>query len=74
MKKSTKNKYSSKAIYYTPIKAPVKQGDAIGELLISYGDKIVQKIPLVAKEDVAKIGPVNRFMENLKYFVFGNKE
>ena len=74
IKKSTKNKYSAKAIYHTPIKAPVIKGDEIGELIISYGDKNVQKVPLVAKDNVAKIGPVNRFFTNLKYFIFGNKE
>lgn len=74
IKKSTKNKYSAKAIYHTPIKAPVIKGDEIGELIISYGDKNVQKVPLVAKDNVAKIGPANRFFTNLKYFIFGNKE
>lgn len=70
-KKSAKNKYSAKITYDTPLKAPVFKGDKVGELLISYNDKIVDKIPLVAKNNVGKIGTVSRFLTNLKYFVFG---
>ncbi len=71
VKKSTKNKYGAKTVYNTPLKAPVFKGDKVGELFITYGDNTVQKIPLVAKEDIAKIGALSRFMANLKYFVFG---
>ena len=37
-------------------------------------DETVDKIPLVAKDNVAKIGPFSRFLANLKYFVFGTGE
>lgn len=73
IKKSGKSKYSAKMIYDEPLKAPILQGDKIGELFITYNDEIVDKIPLVAKDNVAKIGPFSRFLENLKYFVFGAK-
>ena len=73
IKKSTKSKYGAKMIYDEPLKAPILQGDKIGELFITYNDEIVDKIPLVAKDNVAKMGPFSRFLENLKYFVFGAK-
>ncbi len=73
IKKSGKSKYGAKMIYDEPLKAPILQGDKIGELFITYNDEIVDKIPLVAKDNVAKIGPFSRFLENLKYFVFGAK-
>ena len=73
IKKSAKSKYGAKMIYDEPLKAPILQGDKIGELFITYNDEIVDKIPLVAKDNVAKIGPFSRFLENLKYFVFGAK-
>lgn len=73
LRKSKKNKYSAKAVYDTPIKAPVFRGDKVGELFISYDDKIVEKIPLVAKNDVAKIGALSRFVTNLKYFILGKE-
>lgn len=71
VKKSVKNKYGAKTVYDTPVKAPVFKGDKIGELFITYGDKVVDKVPLVAKDDIAKMGAVSRFLANLKYFVFG---
>ncbi len=71
IKKGNKNKYSAKIVYDTPIKAPVFKGDKIGEVFIKLGDETIDKIPLIAKDDIAKIGPVSRFLANLKYFVFG---
>lgn len=74
IKKSAKNKYSASVIYHTPLKAPVFKGDNVGELFIKYNDKIVQKIPLVAKDNVAKVGALSRFVENIKYFIFGSEK
>lgn len=71
IKKSAKNKYSAKVVYDQPLKAPVLKGDKVGELFIEYDGTVVQKVPLLAKNDVAKIGPFSRFLSNLKYFVFG---
>lgn len=71
VRKSDKNKYTAKIVYDTPVKAPVFKGDKVGELFISYGDEVVDKVPLVAKDDIAKMGPVSRFLANLKYVVFG---
>ena len=71
VKKSTKHKYGAKIDYDTPVKAPIFKGDKLGEIKITYGEKILQTIPLVAKEDVAQVGPVSRFIANLKYFVLG---
>lgn len=73
IKKSKKHKYSASATYNTPVTAPVKKGDKIGELFIKYGDKTVEKYPLVAKEDIAKMGALSRFIENIKYFIFGTE-
>ncbi|MBE6462465.1 MAG: D-alanyl-D-alanine carboxypeptidase [Alphaproteobacteria bacterium] len=70
LKKSKRNKYTAKVIYNTPLKAPVYKGDKIGEVIISYKDKVVDKYPLVAKDSVAKMGAFSRFVENIKYFLF----
>ena len=71
IKKNAKNKYSAKVAYDSPLKAPVQKGDKIGELFISYNGEVVDKIPLVADDDVAKVGAFSRFLANLKYFAFG---
>ena len=74
VKKSKKNKYGAKIVYNTPVKAPIAKGDKLGEIELMYDGKVKEKLPIVAKEDVAQIGFVSRFIENLKYFVFGNKK
>jgi len=74
VRKSTKDKYAAKVVYDTPLKAPVLKGDKIGEIHITYGDKTTDKIPLIAKESIAKVGSFSRFLANLKYFVFGSGE
>ncbi len=73
IKKSDKNKYTAKIIYDKPLKAPVLQGDKIGELFITCEGETSNKIPLVAKDSVAKVGTFSRFLANLKYFIFGNE-
>lgn len=73
VKKSLRNKYEAKVQYKSPLKAPIVKGDKVGEVIISYEGKTVDKYPLVAKENVAKMGAVGRFIENLKYFAFGDK-
>ena len=71
IKKSKRNKYTANLVYEKPLKAPVYKGDKIVEIVLSYKDKVVNKYPLVAKDSVAKMGPVSRFIENIKYFIFG---
>ncbi len=71
IKKSKRNKYTANLVYEKPLKAPVYKGDKIGEIVLSYKDKVINKYPLVAKDSVAKMGPVSRFIENIKYFIFG---
>ena len=71
IKKSKKNKYSAKIFYNTPVKAPIAKGEQLGEIHIMYNGEIKEKVPLVAKEDVAKVNFISRFVANLKYFIFG---
>ncbi|MBP3687712.1 MAG: D-alanyl-D-alanine carboxypeptidase [Alphaproteobacteria bacterium] len=71
VKKSTKNKYGAKVVYDTPLSAPIFKGDKVGEIVITYGEEEKERLPLVAKEDIARMGAFNRFLANLKYFAFG---
>ena len=74
IKKSKKHKYTASASYSTPVTAPIQKGDKIGELFIKYGDKTIEKYPLVAKENIAKMSNFNRFIENIKHFIFGSEK
>ncbi|MBQ9271786.1 MAG: D-alanyl-D-alanine carboxypeptidase [Alphaproteobacteria bacterium] len=56
-----------------PIKAPIKKGDTIGMLKIEIAEQKPLEVPLIAVNDVAKVGLAGRFWANLKYFLFGAK-
>lgn len=71
MKKHSKSKYSAEVVYDTPVKAPIFKGDKLGEIRLSYNGEPREVIDIVAKDDVAKMGFVNRFVANVKYFIFG---
>jgi D-alanyl-D-alanine carboxypeptidase (penicillin-binding protein 5/6) len=48
--------FSAKVVYKGPIKAPIKAGDKIAELVITSADTPEQRLPLVADKDVGEAG------------------
>ncbi|MBI1327802.1 MAG: D-alanyl-D-alanine carboxypeptidase [Alphaproteobacteria bacterium] len=54
--KMSAQKVKFKAVYKEPVLAPIKLGDAIGELEVIVPDMPVQKFPLVAAENVERMG------------------
>lgn len=61
------------AEFETPVKAPISAGEPLGTLKISIAEQTPIEIPLVAAQDVSKVGLLGRFWDNVKYFVFGAK-
>jgi D-alanyl-D-alanine carboxypeptidase (penicillin-binding protein 5/6) len=57
---------SVKVAYTGPIKAPIKKGDKIAELIVSTPDTAPQIMPLVAGADVAEAGVFGRLWNGLK--------
>ena len=55
----------------TPVPAPVRAGDVIGELIAEKNGKIVAQTPLVAKETVKKRQLFGRVIENIKVICGG---
>lgn len=55
-----------KVAYTGPIKAPIKKGDRIAELIVSTPDTPPQIMPLVAGEDVGEAGVFGRLLNGLK--------
>jgi serine-type D-Ala-D-Ala carboxypeptidase (penicillin-binding protein 5/6) len=55
-----------KVQYDGPIKAPIKQGDEIAQLVVTTGDTAPQVVPLVAGEDVGEAGFFGRAWIGLK--------
>lgn len=58
-------------VYDGPVKAPIKKGQPIGKLVVSGGNAATSEFPLVAAEDVEKMGFFGRIMSGVKYYVLG---
>ncbi len=59
--------YTMKIVYDGPIKAPIKAGDVVAQLIVtSPDDDEPQSLPLVAGEDVAEAGFFGRIWNGLK--------
>ena len=61
-----------KLVYEGPIPAPVKKGDKVAALHISYPGMPTLTLPLVAAEDVDRRGPFGRIWPALKYTILGH--
>lgn len=59
------------AVYDKPVKAPVKQGDKLGEIRIEVPEGAVKTVPLYADHSVRRLGFWGRVLSNIKYLLFG---
>ena len=59
------------ARYDTPVIAPVKRGQQIGEIVIENNGKVVKRIPLVAKDSIRKIQFFGRIIKNISVMIWG---
>ena len=57
--------YTMKIVYDGPVKAPIKAGDTVAQLVITTADNDKQSLPLVAGEDVAEAGIFSRIWNGL---------
>ncbi|HDY97561.1 MAG TPA: D-alanyl-D-alanine carboxypeptidase [Pseudomonas sabulinigri] len=55
----------------TPIQAPIKAGDVLGQVEVKLGDKVVHSAPLVALADVEEAGFVGRLWDSIRLFFYG---
>jgi D-alanyl-D-alanine carboxypeptidase (penicillin-binding protein 5/6) len=60
-------------IYGKPVPAPIKQGDAIGKVVVSAPDIAPIERPLFASADVPSIGTVGRMATLAGYLIWGNR-
>lgn len=59
---------SAKVVYQGPIKAPIKAGQHIADLVVSSPDMPAQRLPLVAEKDVSEAGFFGRAWSGLTSF------
>jgi D-alanyl-D-alanine carboxypeptidase (penicillin-binding protein 5/6) len=57
-----------KVVYDGPVKAPIRKGQHIADLVVQTGDTAPQTMPLVAAEDVGEAGFFGRFWAALTSF------
>ncbi|WP_298372598.1 D-alanyl-D-alanine carboxypeptidase family protein [Azospirillum sp.] len=56
-----------------PVAAPIKKGDVVGKVVISAPGFPGKEVPVVAAQDVEKLGFVGRAFAAARYLVFGAK-
>lgn len=61
------------ATYNQAIKAPIAQGDKLGEIKIEVADRETKLIPLYADRNIKKAGFWGRIKNNIEYLLFGAK-
>jgi len=61
------------AVYEAPVKAPIAQGDKLGEVKIEVPGEPVVTVPLFADHNVRKLGFWGRIMANIQYLLFGGQ-
>ncbi|MBC8451725.1 MAG: D-alanyl-D-alanine carboxypeptidase [Rhodospirillaceae bacterium] len=54
-----------------PIPAPIQKGSKLGDILVNIGDRSPIQIPLIAGEDVHRLGPSGRISAALGYLLWG---
>lgn len=59
------------AVYDKPVKAPIAQGQKLGEVKIEIPDGTIKTVPLYADHSVKKLGFWGRIVSNIKYLLFG---
>lgn len=57
-------------VYGDGLKAPIKSGDEVGIMIVSYDGRTLTSIPLIVKEDVQKSAFLY-FLENVKGYIKG---
>ncbi len=56
-----------------PVSAPIKKGDVVGKVVITAPGFPGKEVPVVAAQDVEKLGFLGRAFAAARYFVFGAK-
>jgi serine-type D-Ala-D-Ala carboxypeptidase (penicillin-binding protein 5/6) len=62
-----------KAVYDGPVKAPVKEGEPVGKIVVSGPDMESRSFPLVAAQAVAPLGPFGRAAAAAGYLLWGKR-
>ncbi len=70
-KAQSNQRLQAQIIYNSPLKAPIKKGDAIARLRVTTASQTVNEVPLHAGEDVPAAGAMRRGLDTLVHMAFG---
>ena len=59
-------------IYNGPIPAPIKKGDILGKLKVSYKDEPIEEYDLLAFENVKKLNVFSRLLKSINFLIWGD--
>ena len=59
-------------IYNGPIQAPIKKGDVLGKLKITYKNELIDEYDLFAIEDVKRLNVFSRLMKSINFLIWGD--
>ena len=69
-----RKKKTVKAIleYNGPIESPITKGDKLGELNVYISNEFINKVDILASEDIKKSNIFSRLFKSLNYLVWGD--
>ena len=59
-------------IYNGPIPAPIKKGDILGKLKVSYKEEPIEEYDLLAFENVKKLNVFSRLLKSINFLIWGD--
>jgi D-alanyl-D-alanine carboxypeptidase (penicillin-binding protein 5/6) len=67
--KLSANDVQFEVVYNSPVVAPIKKGDEIGDIIVKIPDTDGYKYKLIATEDVSQAGRVSIFISNIRAYL-----
>lgn len=68
---TTPERFTARAVYEGPLRAPVRNGSEVARLRIYRGDQLALEVPLYVAEDVAQGGLLGRAVDSAYEFAAG---
>jgi len=72
IKKAQKRLLKVSINYNGPVEAPIKKGQIIGKLNISYNENMIGEYDLLAANEVKKVNMFSRLMKSINYLIWGD--
>jgi D-alanyl-D-alanine carboxypeptidase (penicillin-binding protein 5/6) len=72
LSREARRKVKGEAIYNTPVPAAIEKGAPLGRIVLTIPDMDPIEVPLVAGDDVPKVGGLSKIGSAFDYLVFGS--